>query len=96
MAKPKPPQVKISLIQTGQQKAFVAQENQSALEACVEGNTKCLKCKGGIRAQCMDSHDGDGLTSDLEIKVSLYCRDAACGWQSIQWRPWKVGSPKEL
>lgn len=86
----------IKLSKTGQQHAMTAQQNQSALEASVEGNTKCGKCKGGVRAQCVDSQDGDGLTSDLEIKVSLYCRDAACGWQTIQWRPWKVGSPKEL
>lgn len=87
---------KISLAQTGEQKAAQALGHQTALEACVEGNTKCGKCKGGVRAQCMDAQDGDSLTADLEIKVALYCRDAACAWQSIQWRPWRVGAPKEL
>jgi hypothetical protein len=87
---------KISLAQTGEQKAAVALANQSTLEACVEGNTTCGKCKGGVRAQCIDSMDADGLTADLEIKVALYCRDAACAWQAVQWRPWRVGAPKEL
>lgn len=97
MAKPKVERTfKISLAQTGEQKAAVALGNQTALEACVEGNTTCKKCGGGVRAQCVDSSDGDVLTADLEIKVALYCRDAACGWQSIQWRPWRVGAPKEL
>lgn len=86
----------IKLSKSGQQHAALAQSHQSALEACVEANTKCGKCSGLVRAQCMDSQDGNNLTCDLEIKVSIYCRDAVCGWQSMQWRPWRAAAPKEL
>jgi hypothetical protein len=84
------------LSRTGAEYAAIAQSNQAALEACVEGNTKCAKCKGGVRAQCVDSSDGMSMTSDLDIKVAIYCRDAACAWQAEQWRPWRAVAPKEL
>lgn len=96
MAKPKLPPVKISFLKSPEQKAGLAQGHQAALEACVEANTKCGKCKGGVRAMCADSAPADGLTADLEIKVTLLCRDAACGWQANQWRPWRASAPKEL
>ena len=86
----------MTLAKTGQQHAAVAQANQRALEACVEAGTKCKKCSGSVRAQCVDSQEGNSLTCDLEIKVSIYCRDAACGWQCEQWRPWRAAAPKEL
>ncbi|MGH8897629.1 MAG: hypothetical protein ACRDZ4_11540 [Egibacteraceae bacterium] len=73
----------------------IARERQAKLEACVEDTAACAKCKGKIRAQCVDSAPG-ALSSDLEIKVALHCRDATCAWQGTQWRPWRRVAPEVL
>lgn len=67
------------------------------LEASVEATAKCGKCGGGVRAVCAASEPASRADPfDLEVLVMLYCRDAACGWQANQWRPWTRRNPTEL
>lgn len=67
------------------------------LEAIIEGNTKCAKCDGKIRALIEEAQPGKGgMGSDADFKVSIYCPAAGCGWKVTQWRPWSKARPKEL
>lgn len=70
--------------------------NQAVLEGSVESNSKCGKCDGKVRAVCLQAQKADGVVHDLDILVSLHCRDAKCEWKSTQWRPWSRHEPKEL
>jgi hypothetical protein len=66
------------------------------LERVVEDTGKCGKCKGGVRAVLAEVQESRAFAIDLEILVSLNCRDAACGWSSRQWRTWTRTKPLEL
>jgi bacterioferritin-associated ferredoxin len=66
------------------------------LEHHVEETTKCGKCGGGIRAVMTEVQPSQAFAVDLEILVSLNCRDASCGWTSRQWRTWVRTKPLEL
>lgn len=73
-----------------------APPERSALEKAVEDTTKCAKCQGGVRAVLEDCNPSNTFAYDLDILVSINCRDAACGWTSKQWRPWVRTKPLEL
>jgi len=67
------------------------------LEKTLEANEKCATCQGAVRAIC----DGweptrADITCDGEVRTTLYCRNAACGWTVTQYRPWCARSPKEI
>lgn len=96
MAKPKPVIVfRLRGISSPEELVEIARQHQAKLDASVEESAACAKCKGKIRAQCVDSAPG-ALSSDLEIKVALHCRDATCAWQGTQWRPWRRVAPEVL
>jgi hypothetical protein len=70
---------------------------KAELERAVEERDKCGKCGGGVRAVLEDAQPYDGTTADLEILVSLNCRDAVgCKWAVRQWRPWRQRAPLDL
>jgi uncharacterized protein with PIN domain len=69
---------------------------QGLLQESVEATTKCGKCKGGVRAVLADAVPSAAFAYDLEILVSLNCRDAACAWTANQWRTWVRTKPTEL
>jgi len=67
------------------------------LEAVLEANEKCPTCGGGIRAICDEMEPTDKTSGyDYDIKTTLFCRNAACGWQTMQYRPWNSIKPKEI
>jgi hypothetical protein len=66
------------------------------LERVVEESAKCAKCSGGVRAVLADVQESRAFATDLEILVSLNCRDAVCGWNQRQWRTWTRTKPLEL
>ena len=68
----------------------------SDLEASAERTSKCGKCQGEVRAVIQDACKSDGYMSDLEFKLTLFCRNAECGWTVTQWRPWSKSQPKEI
>lgn len=67
-------------------------EMEHAAEACAT----CGKCGGGVRALIEDATFAGSVSSDMDVLVHLYCRNAACGWEARQWRPWKHTQPKVL
>jgi len=69
---------------------------REALETAVEDTTKCGKCAGGVRAVMENVQPSNAFAYDLEILVSLNCRDGACGWTARQWRTWVRTKPLEL
>lgn len=70
--------------------------SREVLEGVVEDTTKCGKCQGGVRAVMEQVQPSEAFAIDLEILVSLNCRDAACGWTARQWRTWVRTKPLEL
>lgn len=67
------------------------------LEHAMEEREKCKTCGGGIRAVLENAQPYDGTTADLEILVSLNCRDVVnCKWAVRQWRPWRRRAPLDL
>lgn len=66
------------------------------LEKSVESSSKCRKCEGEVRASIMGAEDGDGISSDLELVVTVYCPKPECGHMETQYRPWSSRNPKEL
>jgi hypothetical protein len=73
-----------------------APPDQAVLQDSVEGTAKCGKCKGGVRAVLVDAKPSNAFAFDLEILVSLNCRDAGCAWTANQWRTWVRTKPTEL
>ena len=69
---------------------------QAVLEASAERTSKCGKCQGEVRAVMQGASKSDGYMSDLDIKITLFCRVAECGWTVTQWRPWSKSKPKEI
>jgi hypothetical protein len=70
---------------------------KAELERAIEERDKCQKCGGGVRAVLENAQPYDRATADLEILVSLNCRDAVeCKWAVRQWRPWRRSAPLEL
>ncbi len=69
---------------------------QADLEATVERTSKCGKCQGEVRAVMQEASKSGDYTTDLDIKITLFCRGAECGWTVTQWRPWSRSQPKEL
>lgn len=71
--------------------------DRNALEATLEANEKCGKCGGKIRAIC-DEFDPTAADAscDAEIKVTLFCRVASCGWQVTQFRSWRASKPEQI
>lgn len=72
--------------------------DRGTLEATLEANETCPKCKGKVRAICdgFEPSKTPDASQDAEIRVTLYCRNAACGWQDTQYRPWSAGKPSEI
>lgn len=73
-----------------------AAPDQTLLQNSVEEHTTCGKCKGGVRAVLVDAKPSNTFAYDLEVLVSLNCRDAKCAWTSNQWRTWVRTKPTEL
>jgi hypothetical protein len=72
--------------------------DRGRLEKTLEANETCPQCKGKVRAIC-DSYEPTkepDASMDAEIRVTLYCRNAVCGWQVTQIRPWRAGKPDEI
>ena len=70
--------------------------DQAVLQESVEKSAKCGKCAGWVRAVLVDVQPSSAFAFDLEILVSLNCRDAACAWTANQWRTWVRTKPTEL
>lgn len=70
--------------------------NWAALQGSVEAGTVCGKCRGEIRAVLADVQPSQTFATDLDVLVSMNCRNAECGWTCNQWRTWVRTKPTEL
>jgi bacterioferritin-associated ferredoxin len=66
------------------------------LEKVIEDTAKCGKCSGGVRAVLTEAQPSNAFATDLEILVTLNCRNAECGWTARQWRTWTRTKPLEI
>lgn len=81
--------------ETPEELARIALSYQREMESGIEEKMPCGKCGKRVRVICEDSAPG-GVSSDLEIKVRIYCIGGPCGWEVVQWRPWNRRHPEEL
>jgi uncharacterized protein with PIN domain len=70
--------------------------DKEVLEAYIEAHSKCPQCGGGIRAVAEGCDKTSSALAELDILVTVCCRDAKCGWTAEQWRPWKATNPNVL
>lgn len=69
---------------------------KTELEHAVENHGVCGTCQGKVRAMIEDGQRVQGGLADLDMLVHVWCRNAACGWEARQWRPWSKSRPLEL